>query len=386
MLNNTRPLRFALVAGEASGDLLGSDLIVALRECFPNATFEGIAGPLMIEQGCQSLYPMDRLAVMGITEVLGRYRELHNQRNKLAQYFIANPPDVFIGIDAPDYNHVLEKKLKNAGIKTVHYVSPSVWAWRKYRLKKIKHAVDLMLTLFPFEEEFYKQHGIPVKFVGHPLANMIAFEPDSNRARKELSLPLDKKIIAILPGSRNNEVNMLSEDFIKTAAWCYKKMPTLIFIIPFVNDKHKAHIKLLLDKIAPDLPVTLYQGQSRTVMEAADAVLLACGTAALEAMLLKRPMVVAYRLSAITYRIAKFLVQIKYYSLPNNLSDNHYVPEYIQNDIIPANMGEKLMSYIKHPEQHLEMKTEFLKTHKILRQDASRSAAVAIQDLLNRDQ
>ena len=225
-------MRIGIVAGEASGDLLGAGLISALKKLHPELMFEGIAGPRMIEAGARSLYPMERLSVMGLTEVLGRYFELHKMRKDLIKHFCDSRIDVFIGIDAPDFNLGIEEKLHKVGIKTIQYVSPQVWAWRQYRVKQIARSLDLMLTLFPFEARFYQQHDVPVKFVGHPLADLIPMENDKMAARHLLKLPEDKKLIAILPGSRSNEVQYLGGSFLNIASWCYQRMNDLHFVVP----------------------------------------------------------------------------------------------------------------------------------------------------------
>ncbi|MBI5451535.1 MAG: lipid-A-disaccharide synthase [Gammaproteobacteria bacterium] len=377
----SKPLRIGIVAGETSGDLLAANLMRALRVLHPEISFVGIAGPRMLEQGCQGLYPLERLAVMGLTEVLGRYPELLRARNRLARQLIADPPDIFIGVDAPDFNLGLESRLKRAGITTVHYVSPSVWAWRRYRLHKIARSVDLMLTLFPFEEAFYQGYNIPVRFVGHPLADMIDLLPDRHAARRTLNLSPDARVVALLPGSRSSEVRALTDDFIRTALWCCRQRPDVEFIVPLISGSHRDYFSQRLSVLAPQLPVRLFIGQSHEAMCAADAVLLACGTAALEAMLLKRPMVVAYRVSTLTYAIARRLVKVRHFSLPNLLSAQTLVPEYIQDRIRPETMGEMLIQFLDEPEVVGQMQQEFTRLHHLLRQDAGNSAARAILEL-----
>ena len=378
---NNKPLRFGIVAGEASGDILGAGLIAAIKQRFPDSTFEGIAGPAMIEQGAKSLFPMDRLSVMGIVEVLGRYRELHGIRQKLADHFKNNPPDVFIGIDAPDFNLGLEQRLHDADIKTVHYVSPSVWAWRQGRVKKIVKSTDLMLTLFPFEAEFYKEHHVPVSFVGHPLADIIPLDSDQESARQSLSLPLESAVLALLPGSRSNELQYLSEPFIGAVKWLKERLPNLEVVVPMANMNRRQQFEEFLKKINDAPPLRLVDGQSREVIASADVVLLASGTAALEAMLLKKPMVVAYKLSPITYWIAKWLVKIENVSLPNLLAKKTLVPEYIQHEATPENLGQAVLSYFENPEKIKNIHQSFDDIHQSLRQDASHKAAEAVLDL-----
>jgi len=313
-------LRIGIIAGETSGDLLGADLINAIRKFHSDIEVIGIGGERLIEAGCQSLYPIERLAVMGISEVFTRYYELLNIRHKIKQYFIENPPDVFVGVDAPDFNFPLEKALRSSGIKTIHYVSPSIWAWREYRLKSIAQSVDLMLTLFPFEPPYYEKYGIPVKFIGHPLAKKINIKMDKSAARTRLHLPLDKNIIAIMPGSRYSELNRMIVPFLRTADWCIKRTNNLHFVANLVNEDAKRIFMEKMEEFTPEIQISIYTGQSLDVMEAADVILLASGTVSLEAMLLNRPMVVAYKVSWLTYQIAKRLIRIPYVSLPNILA------------------------------------------------------------------
>lgn len=375
-------MRFGVVAGEASGDLLGAGLIAAIKQRFPDAIFEGIAGPAMIEQGAQSLFPMDRLSVMGIVEVLGRYWELLGIRRKLATHFKHNPPDVFIGIDAPDFTLGLERQLRDAGIKTVHYVSPSVWAWRQSRVKKIVASTDLMLTLFPFEKKFYEEHNIPVSFVGHPLADLIPLDVDKTAARESLSLSSDAEVLALLPGSRSNELHYLSEPFIEAVRWLREHKPNLEVIVPLANKQRRQQFESVLKNIADAPLIRLVDGQSREVMAAADVVLLASGTAALEAMLLKRPMVVAYKLSPVTYWIAKRLVKVENVSLPNLLADEKLVPEFIQHEATPNKLGKAVLEYFQNPTAIENIHQRFNEIHQTLRQNASDKAADAILPLI----
>jgi len=377
-----KPLRFGIVAGEASGDLLGAGLIAAIKQRYPEAVFEGIAGPQMIAAGADSLFPMDRLSVMGIVEVLGRYRELLGIRRQLAIYFKQNPPDAFIGIDAPDFTLGLEKQLRIAGIKTVHYVSPSVWAWRQGRVKKIAASTDLMLTLFPFEARFYQQYQVPVHFVGHPLADTVPLAVDKQAARQQLNLPTDTEILALLPGSRSNELHYLAQPFIETACWLQARRPGLGFVVPLANPERRIQFEQAMTEIKAqgrELPrLTLVDGQSREVMAAADVVLLASGTAALEAMLLKRPMVVAYKLAPLTYWLARRLVKVENVSLPNLLANETLVPELIQHEATPENLGQKVLAYFENPAIMDDLNQRFTDIHRTLRQGASQQAADAI--------
>ncbi|MDH3887692.1 MAG: lipid-A-disaccharide synthase, partial [Gammaproteobacteria bacterium] len=333
MSSSSHPLHVGIVAGEASGDNIAAALIQAIRQREPHAVFEGVAGPRMKEAGCFSLYPMEKLSVMGLVEVLKHLPELFAMRRELRRHFLENPPDIFIGIDAPDFNLSLEKSLKRAGIRTLHYVSPSVWAWRQYRVRKIAASVDCMLTLFPFEERFYRKHNVPAHFVGHPLADLIADDVDPLQARKHLGITHAGPLVALLPGSRVAEVKRLAGDFLKAANWCYERRSDMRFIVPLANDACRAAFEEVLASVNRQLPVTLLSGQGLEAMAAANAVMLASGTATLECMLIKRPMVMAYRLSPLTYQLARLLVNTPYYSLPNLLADQPLVKEFIQNDI-----------------------------------------------------
>lgn len=374
-------IRVGIVAGEASGDLLGAGLIRTIRERFPGAVVEGIGGPAMIAQGCGALYPMERLSVMGIVEVLGRFRELYTMRASLVRHFIDHPPDVFVGIDAPDFNLGLERKLKAAGIPVVHYVSPSVWAWRQYRVRKIARSIDLMLTLFPFEARFYEEHHVPVRFVGHPLAEMIPPVSDKLPPRAALGLPLQGEVVALLPGSRMTEINFLAESFIRAATWCVQRRPGLHFVVPLATSATRERFIQILAAVAPDLPVTVIEGRSREAMAAADAVLLASGTATLEAMLLKRPMVMAYRVAPFTYWLAKRLVKISRFALPNLLAGKPLVPEFIQDAVTPESLGQAILDYLERPELAAALRETFAQIHAALRQGADQQAAEAVIEL-----
>ena len=374
-------MRIAIVAGELSGDLLGGRLIRALRVHYPDAKFEGIGGHTMLAENFTSHYPLELLSVMGLVEVLKHYREIKTCRDQLCQYFLDNPPDIFIGIDAPDFNLGLETALKKAGIPTVHYVSPSVWAWREYRLKKIRHACDLMLTLLPFEAAYYERHNLPVAFVGHPLADEIPLKNDQAAAQQHLNLPPNKTYIALLAGSRRSEVERLATIFTDTAAWLDKKIDHCTFIIPLAREEFKAYFE---NETSAQLDCHFFAGDSRTVMAAADVVILASGTATLEAMLLKRPMVVAYRLAPLTYHIAKYIVNVSYFSLPNLLADQPLVPEFLQHDVTPENLGKAALNWLQQPEKTAQLQQDFIHLHQQLAQTASQRAATAIHSLLTK--
>ena len=378
------PLRIGIVAGEASGDLLAADLMQAIRARVPDVQFEGVAGPQMQAAGCRVLYPAEKLAVMGLVEVLGHLPALLRIRRALRRHFLATPPDLFIGVDAPDFNLALEQRLKRKGIPTVHYVSPSVWAWRQYRVRKIATSIDLMLTLFPFEADFYRDHQVPVRFVGHPLADRIPDQCHRRAVRLALKLPERGRILALLPGSRCGEVSRLAEPFLRTALWLREQMPDLQFIAPLASVATRELFEACRRRVAPDLPVTLLDGQSREAMCAADAVLLASGTAALECMLLKRPMVVAYRLSPLSYWLARRLLRVSLYSLPNHLAGRPLVPEVIQGDVTPEGLGEPLLAYLREPGANRDLLAVFSDLHRALRQGASASAADAVLELVAR--
>jgi len=371
-------MHIGIIAGELSGDLLGAGLIRVLRASYPDALIEGIGGPQMLAAGFHSHYPLETLSVMGLVEVLKHYPRLKKCRDNLRDHFLQHPPDVFIGIDAPDFNLGLEFALKTAGIPTIHYVSPSVWAWRQYRLPKIARACDLMLTLFPFEADYYIQHHIPVQFIGHPLADQIPLETDKQIARKHLGLPTEGLWLALLPGSRYNEVKQLGTVFLNTALWLLQQHPDLHFIVPLANPRLKKLFSQQLTEIAPDLPITLLEGQSHEAMAIADVVLMASGTATLEAMLLKRPMVVAYRLNQLTYWLAKRLVHVPYFSLPNLLAQEPLIPEFLQAEVMPEKLGMAILEWLENPDKVAKLNNRFTELHHDLRRNASQQAATAI--------
>ncbi|MEL0628140.1 lipid-A-disaccharide synthase [Psychromonas aquatilis] len=380
----TKPLRIGIIAGETSGDILGEGLIKALKKQYPNAVFEGIAGPRMIAQGCTALHPLEALSVMGFVEVLGKLRSILRIRKDIIQHFINNPPDIFIGIDAPDFNLTVELKLKQKGIKTIHYVSPSVWAWKQWRIHKIAKATNLVLAFLPFEKAFYDRFNVPCQFIGHTLADQLPLERNKAGAREQLNLSLDQKVMAILPGSRKAEVEMLGPIFLKAAQVIHQKYPDYHFIVPVVNDRRKKQFQEQIDALPTPIPLTLIDGQSSAVLQSADMVLLASGTAALEAMLAKAPMVVAYKVSALTYMIAKSLAtDIKYTSLPNLIADREVVKELTQDKCTVENIVAELERLIEHDAQ--QMIETFTELHQLIRCDADTQAANAVIGLLNTD-
>ncbi|SFH83382.1 MULTISPECIES: lipid-A-disaccharide synthase [unclassified Pseudomonas] len=373
-------LRIALVAGEASGDILGAGLMRALKAQHPAVEFIGVGGPLMQAEGLTSYFPMERLSVMGLVEVLGRLRELLARRKLLIQTLIEEKPDVFIGIDAPDFTLNIELKLRQAGIKTVHYVSPSVWAWRQKRVLKIREGCDLMLTLLPFEARFYEEKGVPVRFVGHTLADTIPLQADRAAARAELGLP-EGPLVALMPGSRGGEVGRLASVFFDAAERLQVLKPGVRFVLPCASPQRRAQIETLLE--GRNLPLTLLDGQSHLALAACDAVLIASGTATLEALLYKRPMVVAYRLAPLTFWILKRMVKSPYISLPNLLAQRLLVPELLQDDATPEALAQTLLPLIEGGE---EQTRGFDDIHRILRRDASNQAADAVLTLIGQKQ
>jgi len=375
-------IRIGLVAGEASGDMLGAGLINELSKNIESMSVEGIGGEKLINTGMKVLFPMERLSVMGFTEVLGRYRELKKIRDDLIKYFIKHPPDIFIGIDAPDFNLGLEKELRKAGIKTVHYVSPSVYAWREYRVKKISKAVDLILNLFPFESDIYNKYDVANRYVGHPLADKINAEADVARARKELNLPLNKTTVALLPGSRLSEIKRIAAPLLVAAKISKNTNNNLCFISGLINKKSLACFEEIKREVAPDLDVKLYIDQTHRVMEASDIIMLASGTATLEAMLFKKPMIVTYKLSWLTHLLVKLLAKIPYASLPNILAGKIIVPEYLQSECTAENLSSELNSLLSSEVRLEKMKMELSGLSLQLRKGADHQAAKAVIELL----
>ena len=380
------PLRVGLVAGEASGDTLGAGLIQELRRLAPDTEFFGVAGPKMRAAGCEAWEPAESLAVMGLVEILRDLPRLVRLLARLRRSFIAARPDVFVGVDAPDTNLRLARHIHAAGIPTVQYVSPQVWAWRQDRVHGMQASIDLVLCLLPFEKRFYDAHGIPAQFVGHPLADAIPLAVDRHGARTTLGLRADARIVALLPGSRRGEVTRLAGDFAKTARWMAAQRPDLIFIAPMANALVASIFARILARIAPQVPVTLLDGQAQTALIASDVVLVASGTASLEAALCKRPMVVVYRLGAMTTWLLRRLklVKSKFFAQPNLLADRRVVGEYFQAQIVPESIGAELLMWLDDTPRREALEHEFLKVHADLKRDASARAASAVLDLLRR--
>lgn len=375
--------RVYIVAGELSGDILGAGLMHELKLRHPNIEFRGLGGPRMEAHGLTSRFPLETLSVMGLVEVIKHLPELIRVRRTLREEALAWQPDIMIGIDAPDFNIGLEKQLRAAGLKTAHYVSPSVWAWRQGRVKKIAKAVDGMLTLLPFEADFYHQHQVPVAFVGHPLADELPLENDRQAARQILALPVQAPVLAILPGSRGNEIRFLGDTFLRAAELLCQRNESLHVVIPAATHQRYQEITQLLASY-PTLSerVMLLEGQAREAMVASDAVLLASGTAALEAMLCHRSMLVAYKMAPITHWLAKRLVKTEWISLPNLIAQEGVVPELIQDAASPETIADRLDDMLNNAQKRNALEARFADMHRALQRNASQRAAQAITSLV----
>lgn len=389
--NDTRsagPLRVAIAAGEASGDTLGAGLIEALRKLSPQAKFFGIAGPGMISAGCEPWYRTEELSVMGLAEILRHLPRLLKLRRQFIKRLQAARPDVFIGIDSPDFNLPVEAALKKSGVPTVQYVSPQVWAWRQSRVAGIRDATDLVLCVLPFEVEFYRTHDVNSIFVGHPLADEVPVEVDAGDARQSLGLPAATAILAVLPGSRSTEVSRLARPFLETGKWLQQRHPGLQVVVALVNDAIRDRYLQATNGVELDPPPRLVVGRAREVIAAADVVLTASGTASLEAALLKRPMVVAYIISRLTHRLLRVLGlnKLEYFSLPNLLAGRELVPEYLQRQVCPTELGPALERYLNPQGEHENWRDAFTAIHQQLRRNASDGAARAVLDLLSERQ
>jgi len=380
------PLRVGLVAGEASGDTLGAELIKALEELAPGSQFFGVAGPKMRAAGCEVWEPAESLAVMGLFEVLAELPRLLRLRARIRRGMRIARPDVFVGIDAPEFNLGLARSLHTAGIPTVQYVSPQVWAWRQGRVRSMRSAVDLVLCLLPFEKRFYDAQGVRAEFVGHPLADQIPLQADRGAARAALGISAGAEVVALLPGSRRGEVSRLCRDFAATARWLADRRGSLEFVAPMANAAAREIFARAVAEIAPDVAVKLIDGQAQTALIAADAALVASGTASLEAALCKRPMVVVYRLGALTAWVLRRmkLVKSRFFAQPNLLADRRIVGEYFQEQINPAAIGAELLAWLDDAKRRVGLEQEFLRIHENLRRGASASAARAIVRLLAR--
>ena len=376
----------AIIAGEVSGDILGAGLIHALKARYPHAKFIGIGGERMIAEGFETLFDMEELSVMGLVEVLKHLPRLLNIRRSIIKQLSALKPDVFIGIDAPDFNLDVELKLKQRGIKTIHYVSPSVWAWRQKRVYKIAAATNLVLAFLPFEKAFYDRFNVPCRFIGHTMADAIPLKPNREEACQLLNLDSTQRYVAMLVGSRGAEVEFLSEPFLQTAQLLHQRYPDVKFLVPLINQKRRQQFEQIKQRVAPELDMILLDGNARAAMIAAEATLLASGTASLEAMLCKSPMVVGYRMKPFTYFLAKRLVKTKYISLPNLLADEMLVPELIQEDCNPTKLAEKLSLYLSEDKSAVQNRhvllQRFAELHQMIQCNADQQAAQAVIDLL----
>lgn len=379
-------MKIGIVANEPSGDSLGAAVVRELRARVPDARFFGVAGPQMQAAGCGTLVPIERLSVMGLTEVLRHLRELLRIRGALARYFLDWRPDVFIGVDAPDFNLGLERRLRGAGIRTVHLVSPTVWAWRSGRVKAIRRSVDLLLSIFPFEEDLLRRHDLPVRYIGHPLADQIPLRCDPAAARAQLGLPPDGLVLALLPGSRVSEVKLLAAPFLQTARQCLERLPGLHFAVPLVTSTLRAIFTEVLQAEAPDLPVTLLDGRGRDVIAASDCVLTASGTATLETLLINRPMVVGYRMSPVTYRLllGLNLVKVPYAAMANLLVGRELAPEFIQDRCRADLMGPAVLAFLENKDRVREVQSAYRAIQGKLRRNAGREAATEVLELLGR--
>jgi lipid-A-disaccharide synthase len=376
-------MRLSLVAGEASGDLLGGELLSALTRRWPELATDGIGGPQMAHFGFQPWWPYEKLAVRGYVEVLKHYRGIVRIRDELRERLIANPPDAFIGIDAPDFNLGLEEALKARGIKTIHYVCPSIWAWRPKRIHKIKRSADHVLCLFPFEPEILAREGIPATYVGHPLANVIPMQADKIAARRALGIAEDAEVLAVLPGSRASEVDYHAEVFLAAAAIVQRARPGLVIVVPAMPAL-KTRIEEAAKRVGLFKDVRIVEGQSHTILAACDLTLIASGTATLEAALFKLPMVIAYRVNWISYFMMKPMKLQPWIGLPNILSGEFVVPELIQSDANPESLARALLDWLEAPGRMTAVREKFVALHELLRRDSAQLATDAIEKTLQR--
>lgn len=379
-----RILKIAMVAGEASGDLLASHLIAALRERLPEAVFFGIGGPRMESQGFEAFWPMDRLAVMGYVDALKNYRAIASIRRQLKKRLLQIEPDIFIGVDAPDFNLGLETDLKAAGVRTIHYVSPSIWAWRGGRIKKIAKAVNHVLALFPMEPPLYERAGIPVTYVGHPLADIIPLQTDRLAVREMLFMPKDVPVFALLPGSRQGELAMMADTFVQTAKLLSERLPTAQFIVPLATRETRLQFEAAIyAQQAGDVPFRLLFGHAQDALGAADVSLVASGTATLEAALIKRPMVITYKIAKASYWIMKRMAYQAFVGLPNILAGRQVVPEILQDEATPENLAEALVKLYEDKDNAAAVAEAFTDIHLQLRQNTAEKAANAVIECLN---
>ncbi|AXS80027.1 lipid-A-disaccharide synthase [Dechloromonas sp. HYN0024] len=380
-----RAVRIAMVAGEPSGDLLASHLIAALKERLPDAVFFGIGGPRMESHGFDAWWPMEKLSVMGYVDALKHYREISGIRRQLKKRLLDIQPDIFIGVDAPDFNLGLETSLKSAGVKTIHYVSPSIWAWRGGRIKKIARAVHRVLALFPMEPPLYEKEHIPVTYVGHPLADIIPLQTSKQAVREKLALPRDYPIFGMLPGSRQGELAMMADTFVQTAKLiCERYLPNAIFVVPLATRETRLQFEAAIYRQqASDVPFRLLFGHAQDALGAADVSLVASGTATLEAALIKRPMVITYKIAKFSYWLMKRMAYLPYVGLPNVLAGRYVVPEILQDDATPENLAEALVKLYEDKENAEAVEEAFTEMHLQLRQNTAEKAANAVIECLN---
>ena len=379
-----RVVRIAMVAGEPSGDLLASHLIAALKERLPDAVFFGIGGPRMESQGFEAWWPIEKLAVMGYVDALKNYREISGIRRQLKKRLLDIKPDIFIGVDAPDFNLGLETSLKSAGVKTIHYVSPSIWAWRGGRIKKIARAVHRVLALFPMEPPLYEKEHIPVTYVGHPLADIIPLQTSKQAVREKLALPRDYPIFGMLPGSRQGELAMMADTFVQTAKLIVERLPNAIFVVPLATRETRLQFEAAIYRQqAGEVPFRLLFGHAQDALGAADVSLVASGTATLEAALIKRPMVITYKIAKFSYWLMKRLAYQPYVGLPNVLAGRYVVPEILQDEATPENLAEALLKLYEDKENAVAVEEAFTDIHLQLRQNTAEKAANAVIECLN---
>ena len=377
------PTRIAMVAGEASGDLLAAHLIAALRQKLPDAEFFGIGGPKMQREGFDAWWPAETLAVRGYAEVLRHYRKITGIRRQLISRLLDEKPDVFIGVDAPDFNLKVEEKLKARGIPAIHYVSPSIWAWRGERIRKIGRSVSHMLAMFPFEPEIYEQQGIPVTYVGHPLADVLPLDAGRAAARETLDLPGDQPIFALLPGSRQSELQFMGELYIETAKLLHERFPAALFLVPLVSRETRLQFEEALWKLgAQDLPIKMLFGHAQDALAASDCALVASGTATLEAALQKTPLVIAYRMSRWSWRLMKRMRYQPWVGLPNILAGRFVAPEFLQDEATPENLAQALGNLLLDTQVRERLESVFTGIHRHLRQGTAEKAAAAIMPFL----
>lgn len=376
-------MRIGIVAGETSGDKLGAGLVKQIQQRHPDAIFQGIGGPGMQALGVEIIYPMDRISIMGLDGLFDSFIDILKIRRNLIHRFMQHPPDVFVGVDVPDFNLALERKVRQAGVPVVHYVSPTVWAWRGYRIRKIRQAVDLMLTLFPFEQEYFAERNVKARFVGHPIANEIARNLDATAARRRLEYTQDDKVIALLPGSRLREVNMLAPIFFSTASLMLQQRPELKFVVPAASaDVNTRLHQLLPERLANRINIVSQGGQgARDVLQAASIALVASGTAALEAALVETPMIVAYKVSVQTFLMVKCLGHVKDYAMPNHLLKDHHVPEFIQSNATPGKLFHAMLQLLDDEVYRKSIKQEFKQIRNRLQLDADVLSAEAVLEV-----